>query len=224
MSKAIRSLYELKTFKAAIYVPLFVAVTAIIIIENSLNLKLQWDFQGIKNAWDFFHIPLTILSLVIPLVALIASNHRSVQSKEQIETAKKQNKLSVQPVISGVIDKDNEYSFKIKNSGLGPARITSFTCYYFEKEECFISFVNLLLHKGKGQYNLQSKKEILEGSYIAKDETVDVFKYVKNENPSLEDIMTWEALPIVLNQHCKIIIKYESLYEEKFEYAEVFTS
>ncbi|MFT5757671.1 MAG: hypothetical protein ACI9LM_002407 [Alteromonadaceae bacterium] len=82
MSTPTRTLYELKTFKFAIFVPLVIGIIALIIIENSLNLKFQWDFQGIENAWDFFHVPLTILSLIIPLVALIASNHRSVQSKE----------------------------------------------------------------------------------------------------------------------------------------------
>jgi hypothetical protein len=92
-----------------------------------------------------------------------------------------------------------------------------------------LSFVNFLLERGNGQYNLQSKKELFEGSYIAKDETVDVFKYIKNENmslvnDSLEDEITWEILPMFLNVHCRIIIKYESLYGEEFEYEEDFSS
>ncbi len=65
-------------------------LTSILIINNS-TLTFRFDYIGINNILNYFKVPLSILALEIPIIALIASNHRSVQTKEQISSSREQN-------------------------------------------------------------------------------------------------------------------------------------
>jgi len=58
--------------------------------------NLSWDFssEGFNNILSIFKVPLGILALSIPIIALLATNHRSVQSVEQIKVAEAQNNFS----------------------------------------------------------------------------------------------------------------------------------
>jgi len=58
--------------------------------------NLSWDFssEGFNNILSIFKVPLGILALLIPIIALLATNHRSVQSVEQIKVAEAQNNFS----------------------------------------------------------------------------------------------------------------------------------
>lgn len=69
------------------------AVFSILIICNS-NLTTSYDYTGFNNALNIFKIPLGILALIIPIVALLAANHRSEQTKEQMRLASENNNFS----------------------------------------------------------------------------------------------------------------------------------
>lgn len=69
------------------------AIFSIIIIYNS-NLTPRYDYAGFNNALNIFKIPLGILALIIPIVALLAANHRSEQTKEQMRLASENNNFS----------------------------------------------------------------------------------------------------------------------------------
>ncbi|MCF7535380.1 hypothetical protein [Pseudomonas petrae] len=75
--------------KAVVYVvatifALAATVTFTIVCFTS-GLKLNFSSQGWNNALEIFKVPLGLLAVAIPLIALLAANHRSVQSKAQME-------------------------------------------------------------------------------------------------------------------------------------------
>ncbi|WP_135457657.1 hypothetical protein [Vibrio echinoideorum] len=71
----------------------FAIVIALVIIFNT---SLVWDLSA--NGFNYFifvfRFPLGILAMIIPIVALLAANHRSEQTKEQIKATGLQNNFS----------------------------------------------------------------------------------------------------------------------------------
>ncbi|PSV11670.1 hypothetical protein C0W59_19245 [Photobacterium kishitanii] len=74
-------------------VGVLVVISCIISGVISYNSKLYWDFSadGFNCFISLFRFPLGISALIIPIVALLAANHRSEQTKKQIELANTQN-------------------------------------------------------------------------------------------------------------------------------------
>ncbi|EJG1583068.1 hypothetical protein CIF45_RS22770, partial [Vibrio parahaemolyticus] len=72
---------------------LFSLVLAFIIVANS-ELDVDLSFTGFNNFLTVFRVPLGILALIIPIVALLAANHRSEQTKEQIRVTNQQNNFA----------------------------------------------------------------------------------------------------------------------------------
>lgn len=86
-----KSFIELRSLWAVVH-SMF-AISAVIsasIIFNS-DLYYQPDYIGINNVLTIFKVPLGVLALIIPMVALLAANHRSVQTREQIKMTNSQN-------------------------------------------------------------------------------------------------------------------------------------
>jgi len=63
---------------------------AIIIAVNS-NLEWNIDYHGVNRIFIIYKLPLTIFALIIPIIALLAANHRSEQAKAQILALNEQN-------------------------------------------------------------------------------------------------------------------------------------
>lgn len=88
-----KSLFQLTAFHLALWIPIIVAVLVAIYIFISSDLIYLKGYTGLNNLWDIFKVPLALFSLVFPSVALVTANHRSIQSKKQIELSIKQNTL-----------------------------------------------------------------------------------------------------------------------------------
>ncbi|WP_214508945.1 hypothetical protein [Pseudomonas brassicacearum] len=58
------------------------AITLAIIYNG--NLTTNFSYIGFNTALTIFKVPLGILASIIPIIALLATNHRSEQTKEQI--------------------------------------------------------------------------------------------------------------------------------------------
>ncbi len=81
-----------------------VKLTVLILFSISIFLStvivfksdIEWDFSynGFNDALVIFRFPLGILATIIPIVALLAANHRSEQTKEQIRVTNAQNIFS----------------------------------------------------------------------------------------------------------------------------------
>lgn len=84
-----KTLTELKWFKWALWGPIGVAViiTAIITGFDNYPQPLDWGLSSdhMNDAISRLKFPIAIASLAFPLVALVASHHRSVQTAAQIE-------------------------------------------------------------------------------------------------------------------------------------------
>ncbi|MEZ8696480.1 hypothetical protein AB6D84_05120 [Vibrio lentus] len=89
-----QSILELKIFKVLLSVQLVIAlVSAILIISNS-PLYFSFNYEGFNYFFNVFKFPLAVLASIIPVVALIAANHRSEQTKEQIRVTNSQNNFT----------------------------------------------------------------------------------------------------------------------------------
>ncbi|CAB0151230.1 hypothetical protein PSI9734_01643 [Pseudidiomarina piscicola] len=69
---------------------LLAAVSAVVISWNS-ELSWNFDYHGWNHLITVYKVPLGILATLIPLVALLAANHRSVQTNEQIRVTVSNN-------------------------------------------------------------------------------------------------------------------------------------
>ncbi|WP_182038966.1 hypothetical protein [Vibrio alginolyticus] len=72
---------------------LLVGTSTFISIVIICNTPITWDFSadGFNYFISTFRFPIAILALIIPIIALLAANHRSEQTKEQIRAANQQN-------------------------------------------------------------------------------------------------------------------------------------
>lgn len=84
--------------KSVAYVIIMILIAASLIALTILvftpNLKFNPSSEGWNNAIEIFKFPLGLLAVSIPLIALFAANHRSVQSKAQMELTQSQIALT----------------------------------------------------------------------------------------------------------------------------------
>jgi hypothetical protein len=89
-----KSILEPTIFKVTVLLIITLSLTTAIIIIYSTRLHFDLSSNGLNNAVSIFRIPLSILTLVIPLVALISANHRSEQTREQLRLSNNQNNFT----------------------------------------------------------------------------------------------------------------------------------
>jgi hypothetical protein len=78
-----------------------IGILFVIALVMTLNImyttkELAWNLSedGYKTAADLFKAPIGIIFLAIPILALLASNHRSVQTKRQMTLTNRQIELA----------------------------------------------------------------------------------------------------------------------------------
>ncbi|HCS66478.1 MAG TPA: hypothetical protein DIW64_21740 [Cellvibrio sp.] len=73
-----------------------VGISIMLAVYIALSSSLEWSlgFEGINKAIDIFKVPLAMLALLIPCVAVLATNHRSEQNKAAMALAKEQNEFA----------------------------------------------------------------------------------------------------------------------------------
>lgn len=85
---------DLKVVRFTIGTMLLTSIFIALIIYNQSRLEFRFDYEGFNNLLNIFKVPLGFSALIIPIVALLAANHRSEQTKKQIEVTNKQNCFS----------------------------------------------------------------------------------------------------------------------------------
>lgn len=90
-----KTLYQLSSFKWAVCAPLVTGLIVAVFIayQDFFSVELMsacWTSECINDAILRLKVPLTIMALVFPAVALVASQHRSAQAAAQIERTDKQ--------------------------------------------------------------------------------------------------------------------------------------
>jgi hypothetical protein len=89
-----KTLFQLLEFWLAIIFPLLIGIIVSIPICHYSELSLDLTYHGFNAAIEIFKVPLGISALCFPLVALVVSNHRSVQTCRQIIAFESQNSFS----------------------------------------------------------------------------------------------------------------------------------
>ena len=110
-----KSLIELKVLWLVVGVFISLATIAALVVSSNSQLNPDYSYVGFNYALVVYRVPLAILALIIPIVALLAANHRSEQTKEQIRVANEQNSFSN---YYKLIEEFEKYLNKIWNSEL----------------------------------------------------------------------------------------------------------
>lgn len=87
-------LHDTRMFRAAIYGPVLLSLLLAIIGQMNSGLEPNLSFQGFNTFLINFKLPIGFAGLAIPLGALVASHHRSIQAASQIESQQNQNTFS----------------------------------------------------------------------------------------------------------------------------------
>lgn len=86
-----RSFFSLAIVQLTFAVVTACAGIASFAIMASTNLAFDFTADGFSEFLSIFRFPLGVMALLIPIMALYATNHRSVQQKQQIQLAGEQN-------------------------------------------------------------------------------------------------------------------------------------
>lgn len=89
-----KSFLHLPIVWTAIMMLFILAIISMVVIAYNTSLVWNLSSDGFNFFISAFRFPLGILTLVIPIVALLAANHRSEQTKEQIRITGLQNYFS----------------------------------------------------------------------------------------------------------------------------------
>jgi hypothetical protein len=90
----LKSYTELPLFRITLTTAILLAlITTVLIILNS---DLQWrvDYVGLNSFVEIFRVPLSIMAIAITIIAILATMHRSAQTREQIIITNTQNVFS----------------------------------------------------------------------------------------------------------------------------------
>lgn len=85
------SLSKQHLFKLAIFGPFFLAIIFCFPLWIDSRITINFSSGGYEKFLSLFKLPLGIWSLSIPLVAIVAHIHRTIQTASQIEATKKKN-------------------------------------------------------------------------------------------------------------------------------------
>lgn len=85
------SLSKQSLFKLSLAGPFFLALLLCFPLWFNPDITLNPSAGGYENFLKLFKLPIGIWSLSIPLVAIVAHIHRTIQTASQIETTKKKN-------------------------------------------------------------------------------------------------------------------------------------
>lgn len=89
-----KSFIELPVVWGTITIITLLALFVTIVIVTNSSLTFDFTSDGFNYFLSAFKFPLGILALIIPIIALLAANHRSEQTKEQIRVTNSQNVFS----------------------------------------------------------------------------------------------------------------------------------
>lgn len=89
-----KSFLSLKIVWIMVSILLVMSISSASVIVANSDLEVDLSYSGFNYFISVFRFPLAISALIIPIVALLAANHRSEQTKEQIRVTNSQNVFS----------------------------------------------------------------------------------------------------------------------------------
>lgn len=89
-----KGFFKLRVVWLSISILMLIAICISVIILANSELTQDLSYNGFNFFLSAFRFPLGVLALIIPVVAVLAANHRSEQTKEQIKVTNLQNIFS----------------------------------------------------------------------------------------------------------------------------------
>ena len=89
-----KSFLSLKIVWVMVAVLLAMSISSASVIVFNSHLESNYSYSGFNYLISVFKFPLAMAASIIPIVALLAANHRSEQTKEQIKVTNSQNVFS----------------------------------------------------------------------------------------------------------------------------------
>jgi hypothetical protein len=80
-----KSLFDLSAVRWVAAATIILALGASLTIAESSNLKFNPDYLGFNSAINIFKVPLGTLAVGLSIIGIFGANHRSEQTKRQIE-------------------------------------------------------------------------------------------------------------------------------------------
>lgn len=80
-----KSLFELPPVRWTAGITLVAATLLTILIAYNSKPPLKLDYEGFNNAIEIFRFPIGLFALGVSIIGICGANHRSEQTKRQIE-------------------------------------------------------------------------------------------------------------------------------------------
>ncbi|MBI5593498.1 MAG: hypothetical protein HY881_23840 [Deltaproteobacteria bacterium] len=163
-----KELFRLRSFWSSIYIPTIISCFVGMIIRTHTPLHWDFSYSGFNLCLEIFKVPLGILALIFPSVALIASNHRSRQAAKQILLQNVQNNFANHYTH---MEKFEEYCKELKSfkrsflTAYNP-RILHSVIYPKSREGDYSLNSEFLAKFGKWNANLHSQAVFIRNDYV----------------------------------------------------------
>lgn len=164
----------------------------------------------------------------LSIFALVISAAAFLTSYQQLAEAKKQNKLSLKPIVTIQFNNLSEPDPKmgiihIHNDGVGPATFTDVKIAYQSKvsqAQEVITWMNIFLHKGLDKEMNCIEFGALEGVTMGPNTDQFLVRFKSPEHKDFSRYQCGERQVInrinSLFQHVTITATYQSVYDEEF--------
>lgn len=106
--------FDLCIVRSIAGVIIFVAVLACGAITFRSNLSLNLSYEGFNQFLVVYRFPIGVLAILIPVIAVLAANHRSAQTKEQMYLTQEQIKHTQAQI--KITTENNAFSNYFKHS------------------------------------------------------------------------------------------------------------
>jgi hypothetical protein len=210
MSNSVLSLFELRSFKIAFWAPITLSLSVMVYIALTSQLEFKSGYAGLNFALEIFKVPLTIFAIIFPSVALVTANHRSIQSKKQIEITLNQNRLSVRPHLSDLTEIiEGMFLYRITNDGLGTALYEYFHIYWnnvLVNSREFEHEINTI----KGKAKVARIGTSNNAGALAKDKNIPVIEFTFDTSEEAHEFS------LSLNEYVRFEISYKSMYGDDY--------
>lgn len=111
-----QSFFSLPIFQITAFTITLISISIATLIANSPDYKLNFNlsYEGFNNLLTIFKFPIGVAALLIPAIAILVANHRSEQTKAQMELTARQILLSEDQL--KIVQKNNNFSNHYKHS------------------------------------------------------------------------------------------------------------
>lgn len=169
----LKSFTELPLFRITFFTAILIALTSTVLIISNSDLQWNFDYVGFNSFVEIFRLPLSILAIAITIVAILATMHRSAQTREQIIITNTQN------VFSNYYKHIEEFE-KYFNSIISQSPVDS--------ENLRLTYNHLFPNSFDGNYSINEKYLVVVEEEYSKCKKL-LIKFNQDDNDSIHKLI-----------------------------------